>query len=604
MPSQWPKLKAASHLIAGAAAAHPQTDTPHPPTTATSTDDQNSNNDTHEPLSTTSNGASVDAIQHRPLQKKNPIVNLLKKTSPKKQQQQLSSLPSDVIPDRLKIFIGTWNMYGRLLPIDLGLFLTDAEAIRDEGPGPLVPHLNATTNHPYHLLAIGTQECERDISEALIFPSKEVWERRLQDFLGPSYELLKTETLAALHLAIFVWKPVAHHIKAVQCDRIKTGWANMVGNKGAVAVSVLFGSRSFLFINCHLRAHQTKVAERNANVERILHELRIRGFDQPKEKNTKIKARTSPKSPDMTPSNNNNNTPRRRSGNVTERHWVIDRAKKSDFKALLQHDQLTIERQEGKSAIAAFNEHPINFPPTYKLDAKKWDEESDTSSSSSKDEDDDDDDDSDGGITDWFRSSRRHSTAHTTPTAITSPTAATLSSPSTAEAITPVADAVTAAATIAGSVADVPLLSASSSPGTNHKPHRSLSAPIMTRERRLVSPAELCYDPSPKQRVPSWTDRILWHDRIRPTGVVKQPWWKLKRSEANNPSGTSPPSRDTVCWWYGAVLDQALVGISDHMPVIGVFGVWFDEWIPAPDHQKPSEKKKKTKSWWKRILLF
>lgn len=122
-------------------------------------------------------------------------------------------------------------MYGRLLPIDLGIFLTDENKKHHPHPTPTEERLllDSSTSHPYHILAIGTQECERDISESLIFPSKELWERRLQEHLGPSYKLLRTETLAALHLAVFVWKPVSHHVKAVQCDRIKTGWANMVG---------------------------------------------------------------------------------------------------------------------------------------------------------------------------------------------------------------------------------------------------------------------------------------------------------------------------------------------------------------------------------------
>jgi uncharacterized protein with PQ loop repeat len=76
---------------------------------------------------------------------------------------------------------------------------------------------------------IGTQECERDISESLFYPSKEIWEQKLSLYLGKHYKLLKTETLAALHVAVFVWLPVAYLIKDVQSESIKTGWANMVG---------------------------------------------------------------------------------------------------------------------------------------------------------------------------------------------------------------------------------------------------------------------------------------------------------------------------------------------------------------------------------------
>lgn len=134
---------------------------------------------------------------------------------------------SDHYSDRLKVFVGTWNMYGRLLPIDLSTFLTKNEILQNTTPKNF--SLDGSATHPYHLLVIGTQECERDISESLFYPSKEVWEKRLSDYLGSHYRLVKTETLAALHVAVFVWVPVSYLVKDVQSESIKTGWANMVG---------------------------------------------------------------------------------------------------------------------------------------------------------------------------------------------------------------------------------------------------------------------------------------------------------------------------------------------------------------------------------------
>lgn len=128
--------------------------------------------------------------------------------------------------DRLKVFVGTWNMYGRLLPIDLSTFLTQKN---EDTMHSIHNGLDGSATHPYHILVIGTQECERDISESLFYPSKEVWEKRLSDYLGSHYKLVKTETLAALHIAVFVWIPVAYLVRDVQSESIKTGWANMVG---------------------------------------------------------------------------------------------------------------------------------------------------------------------------------------------------------------------------------------------------------------------------------------------------------------------------------------------------------------------------------------
>lgn len=55
-----------------------------------------------------------------------------------------------------------------------------------------------------HIIAIGTQECERSIEKSVVYPSKELWEAFLCDFLSARYELLRSETMAAIHLAVFV----------------------------------------------------------------------------------------------------------------------------------------------------------------------------------------------------------------------------------------------------------------------------------------------------------------------------------------------------------------------------------------------------------------
>lgn len=54
-----------------------------------------------------------------------------------------------------------------------------------------------------------------------------------------------------------------------------------------------------------------------------------------------------------------------------------------------------------------------------------------------------------------------------------------------------------------------------------------------------------------------------------------------------------------MCYSYDAVLHQSLVGVSDHMPVIGVFGIWYDEWYLL---DQPVLNKKKNRKWWERVV--
>ncbi|RUS15844.1 Endonuclease/exonuclease/phosphatase [Endogone sp. FLAS-F59071] len=356
--------------------------------------------------------------------------------------------------DKLKIFIGTWNMYGKLPPDDLSPFLSPLAPISDTASY-TGPHLPRTLRHPYHLLVVGTQECEREIGEAIFFPSKDAWEGQLNRYLGTHYKLVATETLAALHLAVFVWEPVKKWVKKTQTESIKTGFANMIGNKGAVAISLLFGNDSFLFINSHLAASQHKVTERNQSISRISRELKMKDFHRELDKDRKH--------------------PR---ANVTDRFdyafWFGDlnyrvngkRAEveaaiaRGDLTTLLENDQLTIERRSPSSLFFDFYEAPITFAPTYKFDVR-------------------------------------------TPS--------------------------------------MPPPSKPASPGQ-------------------LLPSHLAYDTSPKQRVPSWTDRILYKvNKKRVTGKVGK--------DEKEMSGM-------MCWRYGALMD--IEAMSDHRPVVGVFGVDFD----------------------------
>lgn len=60
------------------------------------------------------------------------------------------------------------------------------------------------------------------------------------------------ENLAAIHIMVFVHKTLYTEVNYIGSSAIKTGFYNLMGNKGAVAVWFKYKKVSFIFINCHL----------------------------------------------------------------------------------------------------------------------------------------------------------------------------------------------------------------------------------------------------------------------------------------------------------------------------------------------------------------
>ncbi|ORX93157.1 DNase I-like protein [Basidiobolus meristosporus CBS 931.73] len=269
---------------------------------------------------------------------------------------------SDEAPDKnsLKIFCGTWNMYGKPPPKNLDPFI---EKPTQETPS-VTPYLSHQTGHPYHFLVIGTQECQRPISESVLFPSKEEWERQLVKLLSPQYVLVKSETMAALHLAVFVWRDCRHWIKGM-VDSLQEPIRPLV----TIHIRMLshsLGSGSDSHFTEIVRtptnnppAHQGKVADRNYDYKRIDKELRLNGYKTypPGQKPVTVSDRF-----DYTFWVGDLNY--RVEG---DRRTIDAKLSSGDYGYLLDRDQLTQEREKG-TVFPNFEEAPITFPPTYKFD--------------------------------------------------------------------------------------------------------------------------------------------------------------------------------------------------------------------------------------------
>ena len=173
---------------------------------------------------------------------------------------------SVVAARRLRVHVATWNLHGSL---------------------PTTDHLTALLPRSrFHIYAVGTQECERGISASMVKPSKAEWEKVLVAHFGDAYAMLRCHSLAATHLAVFVHAALLPLVSNLQSEAVATGISTGIsrrvsvmhanlGNKGGVGISFSIGESSFLFVTCHLAAGHGKTKLRNRHFHRINDELAL-----------------------------------------------------------------------------------------------------------------------------------------------------------------------------------------------------------------------------------------------------------------------------------------------------------------------------------------
>lgn len=127
------------------------------------------------------------------------------------------------------------------------------EAKEPPTPETLVKHLFPECM--YHIIVVGTQECENTFAKSIIFPTKEKWESTLHIALGPEYDPIRSHSLQASHIIAFAHKSVLPLISNVRSHAVPTGIAETMGNKGGVGISMSIGDSTFAFLNAHLAAH-------------------------------------------------------------------------------------------------------------------------------------------------------------------------------------------------------------------------------------------------------------------------------------------------------------------------------------------------------------
>jgi hypothetical protein len=185
------------------------------------------------------------------------------------------------------------------------------------------------------------------------------WLQLVKEALSANGEfvLITSVSLWQIRIAVFVRKSVRHLVSDVSTSTVATGFAGIVKNKGASAVSIVVNGTKCLFICSHLAARPERVQQRKTMTAEILKGLKL----------------MSPSGIEL--------FPELAFGHIFwfgDLNYRVDlpfdqciaHVEKTDpplIAPLYETDQLRNARNVGDT-LASFHEQAINFTPTYRLE--------------------------------------------------------------------------------------------------------------------------------------------------------------------------------------------------------------------------------------------
>lgn len=242
----------------------------------------------------------------------------------------------------LTVFVGTFNMGTSNVPGDISSWY------KCIGSGKTNNSLADYVHIASDLYAFGTQESA--------YYEKE-WANRLKNDLQKTYQRefkqIISSTLWGLRIVILIKAELMQQVTGIKQSSVKTGIANALGNKGAVAVSFNVGTTSFCFVNSHLTSGTERLKRRNQNYLDILRGLSLGqepGFDITLAFHHvfwmgDLNYRLELEEKDIP--------------------MIIKQRMMGDLNSLLDYDQLLTEMGK-KRVFVGFEESELQFPPTYK----------------------------------------------------------------------------------------------------------------------------------------------------------------------------------------------------------------------------------------------
>jgi len=226
---------------------------------------------------------------------------------------------------QLNLFIGSFNL-GGAAPNSL------------EG---WIPTSRSPSHFPIDLYVVGVQEFgEVD------------WLRLTENWIGEEYEIVCEVHMWGIGLVVLAHKKHRKHLTNIESSTMAAGFANVLGNKGGVGISLSYCGTSLCFVNCHLPARAERVLNRNEVVRGLMEGLNL-GLKKHDLVHNKFHHLFW-------------------FGDLNYRinflrPKILLLLEHQQYDALIRGDQLTKE-MEGHRVLSNFQEGKITFPPTYRYD--------------------------------------------------------------------------------------------------------------------------------------------------------------------------------------------------------------------------------------------
>lgn len=243
---------------------------------------------------------------------------------------------------RMRIFVGTWNVGNSQPPLDLSAWIpTDAR---------------------YEIVAIGTQESDYQ-PRAPFTDSGKDWLETCKNNVGSQYRIVHFASRGQMRLVVFVRDDAEKAVSDVDSGSEATGVGHVIANKGGVCISFKFWDTGLCFVNSHFAAHDGQCETRNSNYREIVRELRVgfRCMDLLNQFHHVFWMGDLNYRLDFTTIEAKPMSPQR-----TFWHKQVKQILDGDIKQLLQYDELLREKSASR-VLHGFKEGDINFPPTFKM---------------------------------------------------------------------------------------------------------------------------------------------------------------------------------------------------------------------------------------------